>query len=206
MWSYKASVPDVPPFEQRRWATVDERGWEADWFAMPTLAGTYLETGKHLDPSVIPIDQVPIERLFCNAVIATVPKAAGEHITAAELEPYGDLITPGGALLVSTGWDRLWSDQTGSFVMDSPHFDREAMAWIVEHGVGILGGDMPCFDDPQPGGGQDVNTVLFGSGALILAPLVGLGDWDGPMARLTVLPIPLKDACGSPCRAILSQV
>ena len=90
MWSYKASVPDIPPFEQRRWATVLERGWEADWFAMPTLAGTYLETGKHLDPSVISIDQVPVDRLFCDALIARIPKSAREHITAADLEPFGD--------------------------------------------------------------------------------------------------------------------
>jgi kynurenine formamidase len=78
------------------------------------------------------------------------------------------------------------------------------MQWIVDQGVSILGGDMPCFDDPRPSEGQDVNTVLFGSGALILAPLVNLGRWPHPRAMLTVLPIPLQGACGAPCRAFLT--
>ena len=48
MWSYGATMEEVPPFEHRRWATIEENGYENDWFAFPTLAGTYLETAKHL--------------------------------------------------------------------------------------------------------------------------------------------------------------
>lgn len=192
---------EIPPFEQQRWATIEERGWEADWFAMPTLAGTYLETAKHLIGDAPSIDQVPLERLFVNATIARIPRGAREHITVAELETTATSLEPGDALLVQTGWE-AHRDNSETFVMQSPHYDLAAMQWIVDRGVTILGGDMPCYDDPVADEGQGVNMVLFGAGALILAPLVNLGSTDATRGRLTVLPIPLVDSCGAPCRAI----
>ena len=205
MWSYKPSVPDIPPFEQRRWARIEERGWEADWFAMPTLAGTYLETAKHLVADQPSIDEVPADRLFVDATVAKIPKGSREHITAADLETAAAGMRPGEALIVATGWDRHWWDDGRIFVLESPHFDLEAMRWIVDRRVSILAGDIPCFDDPDAGGGQNVNALLFGSGALILAPLVNLAAITQPRVRLTVLPLKLKGACGAPCRAIVTE-
>lgn len=206
MWSYKATDPRTPPFEQRQWATIPDQGWESDWFAMPTLAGTYLETAKHLIEGAPSIDEVAPEKLFVPASIAVIPKQAAEHITVADLEQHVVGLRPGDALLISTGWDRLWWDDGTTFVGQSPHFELEVMQWIVDHQVSILGGDMPCFDDPRDGQGEGVNLPLFASGAMILAPLVNLGSWGAPRAHLTVLPIPLKGACGAPCRAILTAL
>lgn len=203
MWSYAPSIDDIPPFEQKRWARIEERGWEADWFAMPTLAGTYLETAKHLIADAPSIDQVPLERLFVDATIARIPRGPREHITAADLDAAITELLPGDALLVQTGWEAHRGDSE-TFVLQSPHFDMDAMRWIVDRGVSILGGDMPCFDDPVGDEGQGVNMVLFGSDALILAPLVNLGATEATRGRLTVLPIPLVDSCGAPCRAIFA--
>lgn len=203
MWSYAPSMPDIPPFEHSRWATIEERGWEADWFAMPTLAGTYLETAKHLIPGAPSIDQVPPERFFLSATIARIPRGPREHITVAELESAVTVLEPGDALLVQTGWEAHRGDSE-TFVLQSPHFDLDAMRWIVDRGVSILGGDMPCFDDPVGDESQGVNMVLFGSGAMILAPLVALGTTEATRGQLTVLPIPLVDSCGAPCRAVFS--
>lgn len=203
MWSYAPSMSDIPPFEHSRWATIEERGWEADWFAMPTLAGTYLETAKHLIPGTPSIDQVPLERFFVPATIARIPRGPREHITVADLEAVVTELEAGDALLVQTGWE-AHRDDSETFVLQSPHFDLDAMRWIVGRGVSILGGDMPCFDDPIGAEGQGVNMVLFGSDAMILAPLVNLGATKATRGRLTVLPIPLVDSCGAPCRAVFS--
>jgi kynurenine formamidase len=202
MWSYAPSM-DIPPFEQQRWATIEERGWEADWFAMPTLAGTYLETAKHLIHGAPSIDQIPLERFFVNASIARIPRNAREHISVADLDAASVSLEPGDALLVQTGWER-YRDNSETFVLQSPHFDLAAMQWIADRAVSILGGDMPCFDDPAGEDSQGVNMILFGAGAMILAPLVNLGATEAIRGRLTVLPIPLVDSCGAPCRAIFT--
>lgn len=207
MYTYKPLVPDVPPFEHRQWATIEDRGWENDWFAMPTLAGTYLETGKHLDSTVMSIEQVPPERFFLDAIVAHIPKGPREHITATELESAAPTLSNGDALIVATGWEQHWNDSSGkTFVMQSPHFELEAMQWLTGRGASILGGDMPCFDDPVAEKAQAVNDVLFGSGAMILAPLVNLEKCTQARYRLTVMPIPLAGSCGAPCRAILTTI
>jgi arylformamidase len=205
MWSYKASIPDIPPFTQERWAKIDERGWEADVFSMPTLAGTYLETGKHHYEDVESIDEVSPDRLFVNVSILRLPKSDREHITVADLERLKPVIEPGDAVLVSTGWESLWWDQTGRFVLQSPHFERTAMEWIVSRGAKIVGGDIPCFDDPVGAEAEGVNTPLFDAGALILAPVVNLTSVTAKRAQLVVLPIKLRGSCGAPCRAIIIE-
>ncbi len=205
MWSYQAINPDNPSFEQWRWAEVAERGWEADAFTMSTLTGTYFETSKHLYADHAPIDEIPLERCFVNATIARIPKGPREHITAAELAVAAPGLQPGDALIVATGWSRHWWDSGEIFVGDSPHFDLEAMKWIVDLKISILSGDFPCFDDPQPGGGQNVNNLLFSIDAMILAPLVDLDQVKQDRVKLTVFPLKLKGACGSPCRAIITE-
>jgi len=205
MWSYRPSIPDVPEFRHWRWATVDERGWEADAFAMATLTGTYLETAKHYYPNRPSIDEVPPARLVVDAAVIHLSKGAREHITVADLASAAPVLHPGDALLVGTGWDRHWCEPGETFVMESPHFERAAMEWVVAHRVGILGGDFPCFDDPQQGQGQGMNVPLLQSDALILAPLVGLDRITRPRVRLTALPLKLKGACGAPCRALVME-
>jgi kynurenine formamidase len=203
MWTYRPIVPDIPAYEQRRFATVEERGWEADVVTLPTLCGTYLETSKHLFPERPGIAELPPERCFVRATVARIPRGPREHIGVNELEAVVTELNPGDALLVATGWDKHWWDAGGeTFVRESPHFDMAAMRWITDRGVSILGGDVPCFDDPDASGAQGVNTVLFGADALILAPLVGLGSLTANRIDLVVLPIKLADACGAPCRAI----
>lgn len=84
------------------------------------------------------------------------------------------------------------------FVSGSPFFTQDAMMWIAEQRVPILGGDMPCSDNPKfPLG---INQILFKSGALILAPL----SESFRTRRITLLAVPLKivGSSGSPCRTI----
>ncbi|MGD9714176.1 MAG: cyclase family protein, partial [Thermomicrobiales bacterium] len=107
IWSYGAMMPGfVPPFEQKRWATIEANGFENDWFAMPTLYGTYLETAKHLFADAPSIEQVPVEKLFVNASIAVIPKGPLEHITVEDLDANVHGLEAGDALLFTTGWEQ----------------------------------------------------------------------------------------------------
>jgi hypothetical protein len=55
------------------------------------------------------------------------------------------------------------------------------MDWIIERRPAILGLDVPCSEDPiEP---EDLNTGLFCTGALLLAPLVNLGAIRQPSSN-----------------------
>ena len=197
MWRYD----HIPPVEIALVSTIESHGSEAHSFQLATISGTYLETAAHLFHGQPTIDQVPLERFFCDACLLRLGALApAQAIAVADLEraAQGVAIAPGDALIVDTGWERMWN--APAFIDDSPYFTMDAMRWIVAHQPSILGGNMPCFDNPR--GGAGVNKVLFGSGALILAPLVNLAALAQPRFRLTVLPLKIRGVCGTPCRAI----
>lgn len=198
MWHYPAPVapPVIEPI-----ATLDgPAGWEAHRLTLDTLTGTYLEAAAHLLPGGETILEVAPERLIRPAAILQLPDCpAGYAITAQDLIATGVQPQPGDAVLIATGWDRMWNQPR--YVEDSPHLTPEAMDWLVATRPAIIGGDMPCFDDPaQPRG---VNFVLFRAGCLILAPLVRLRQAPAGRPWLIALPLPVKGVCGTPCRALL---
>lgn len=204
MWSYRPMIPNAPVFARQPLQTVAADGSEADELILSTLTGTYLETSKHYYPDRRSIDEVRPDELFVTAAVAQVPKGPGEHITVGDLWEIDANLRPGDAVLVATGWDRHWFAHDGTFVMRSPHFERATMEWLVERGAAIVGGDFPCFDDPDPAQAQRVNVPLLEADRLILAPLCGLTAVPNGRHRLTVLPLKLVGACGAPCRAIIT--
>lgn len=200
MWHYAG----IPPVEIEQVTSIEADGSEAHSFRLSTISGTYLETAAHHFHGRPTIDQVPPERFICDAVILRVAeKGPAEAVTVEDLQrAAGDVeIRSGDALLIATGWDRMWN--APNFVDDSPYLTMEAMRWIVSHGISILGGDMPCFDNPRTGVG--VNNVLFESGALILAPLVNLKAVTQPRVKLMAFPLKIKGVCGAPCRVLVEE-
>jgi kynurenine formamidase len=200
MWRYD----HIPPVEIAQVSSIEDHGSEAHRFGLATISGTYLETAAHLFHGQPTIDQIPIERFFCDAAIVHLGELdPAQAIAADDLDRAArDVkIHPGDALLVDTGWERMWNHAT--FVEDSPYLTMEAMRWIVDHEIAILGGNMPCFDNPR--GGAGVNRVLFKSGALILAPLVNLRSVASSRVRLMAFPLKIRGVCGTPCRAIAQE-
>lgn len=199
MWEYG---DPIPPAQIWRVATIEKIGWEAHAFTLSTLTGTYIETAAHVIPGSPTIDQIPPERFITEAAVMQVPeKGALEHITVQELRAAAPpTMCPGMAILVSTGWDRHW--YTPGFVQQSPHFEEEAMDWIVSQQPSLVGMDVPCSEDPDPERFVDLNTRLFRSGALLLSPLVNLRELDSPVVNLIALPLKIKGICGTPCRAL----
>ncbi|MBU2614448.1 MAG: cyclase family protein [Elusimicrobia bacterium] len=205
MWSYGSPFPAV---EIKPVSSIDKEGVSVHSIFLSTISGTYLETGAHLFKNEITVDQIPLEKLVVDATIIklTKDKNEREHITVKDLEQYPVDIKAGDALLIHTGWDRMWNKK--NFVLDSPHFTKESMEWILSKNISILGADLPCYDDPQAGSLTTELSLLekmFKKGALVLAPLVNLASISKTRAKLVVLPLHIKDVSGAPCRAIVIE-
>ena len=204
MWDYgepfpKASIEEI--------AKIEKDGFCAHKFTFSILTGTYLETGAHLLPGVRMLDEVKIEEMVREAVVIKVPmKNEGEHVTREDLEENSPLIKENDALLVCTGWDRMWNKE--NFVKGSPHFTSEAMDWLISKKITLLGGDVPCYDDPKdPEDSKNLPLLrrYYETGGLILAPVVNLGKVTASRVKLMVFPLPVKGVCAAPCRAILEE-
>ena len=200
MWHYPEPV--TPPAIELIATLESPAGWEAHQMTLCTLTGTYLEAAAHLIPDGERIADVVPERLIRSASILQLQDCPpGYAITAQDLMATGVQPQTGDAVLIATGWDRWWNSPR--FVEDSPYLTTAAMQWLVDIGASIIGGDMPCFDNPT--NPQGVNHILFRAGCLILAPLVNLRQSESGRPWLIALPLKVKGVSGTPCRAILLE-
>jgi len=201
MWSYPDPYPKVRIEEigMPDWVPYDTFSWV---FTLGAQNGTYLETAAHMFRGATTIDEVPLDRLFLEAAVIQLPdKEPSSAITVDELKNADIDIKPGEALLVSTGWDSKWHD--ADFVAACPFFTLEAMEWIFDQGVSLMGADLPRFDSWEAP--QEFFAEFFRRDILLLAPLVNLRAIGQPRVRLVALPLKVKGVCGTPCRAVVLE-
>lgn len=202
MWSYGAPLP---PVRIEPVATLETVGWSGHHLNLHTLSGTYIETAAHVFPDRERMIDVDPARFVCKAWIAQLrDKDPLEQITADELaNSVRDVDELGAnALLVATGWDSRWNQQ--QYVLECPFFTNDAMDWVIERQVSLLGVDIPCVQDPRHDDGSLVRR-FFGTDRLLLAPLVNLRQAGNGPFTLVALPLRIPEVCGTPCRAILIE-
>ena len=202
MWSYGEPYPapqitQIPPPDWLDYPVYSQT------ISMAVQSGTYLETAAHMDQRRMPIDQLPLDRCYMvDAVAFWLPRAANTAIRAAELQQTlhesGQTLQPGDALLVGTGWDKQW--HAPNFVTDPPYFMADAIEWVLDHQLSLLGADTPRYDSPH--NPQNFFPKFFQSEILLLAPLVNMDQVGTARGKLTALPLKIKDACASPVRAL----
>jgi kynurenine formamidase len=118
--------------------------------------GTHMDAPLHYGPwsgerPARPIGEVPLEWCYGNGVRIDVRHlGAGEEVTAADvakaLRKIDHKVNPGDIVLVWTGRDRLWG--TPEYLTDFPGLKRDAVAYLVGHGVRVIGTDAWGLDRP----------------------------------------------------------
>jgi len=208
MWSYeqhpsiRATGKHLIGLKLEHFATVERNGWSCDSVTLSTLTGTYFETKAHMMPGPT-IDSLPLETFFRDASILQLPdKSPRGRITLEEVRRAGGHVRSGDAVLFSCGWDKQWN--RAGFVENSPTLSLDAMNWLINTEPSIIGGDVPCFDDPHGSSGGTVQA-MFQRGIHLLAPLVNLRSVKSERARLVALPLNVRGVCGFPCRAVIIE-
>ena len=204
MWHMASPYPPVEVKEiplAGRFNLVDYAIY-AQEMSLPVQASTYLETAAHMYPEREKIDELPLERFFLSAVVLQLPRGPEGLITADDIEAglatAGETVRPGEALLISTGWDSHWDEP--DFMTHSPHFRYSAVEWVVQHKCGLLGSDAANWSDLSEK--PSFFPMFFRSETLLLAPLVNLRRIPVSRIKLIVLPLRIRGACASPCRAL----
>jgi kynurenine formamidase len=106
-------------------------------------------------------------------------------------------IVSGDILLVRV-WPGKWGDE-GFF--EAKQFSKDAAEFFVEKDIRLMGTDMPTCDvltDFQ----RPVHVSLCKAGIVIVEGLINLDQLVGKTFTFIALPLRMKDASGSPVRAI----
>ena len=128
-----------------------------DLIEATTHAGTHMDAPIHYGPKTIPdgekpltIDQIPIEWCMGDGVVIDISDIPQAHeVSAAEVQErlaaMDYELKPLDIVLVMTGNDKYWDDPE-TYLNRGGHLGREALKYILEQGVRVVGTDSWSFD------------------------------------------------------------
>lgn len=173
--------------------------FQIDLITLCGNTGTYLDSPFHRYADGPDLAAIPLERLVdLPAVRIDVSASRARAIDAVAF--LGRELA-GRAVLVHTGFDRLW--RTDAYLRDNPFLTRDAVALLVEAGAGLVGIDSLNIDDTDDLA-RPAHSGLLAAGIPIVEHLTNLAAVPDEGARFTALPIPIRGTGTFPVRAVAS--
>lgn len=195
----------------------EDVGWFSRAWYLGEHCGTHVDAPGHFNPAGTPVDQLPLEWLFGEAIVLDfVHKKAGEDVTPSEVAAAVAAIDGGGLgdariVLVRSGRSRLWG--TREYHRDMINMTPEATEWLLRRHVRVVGCDACVWEvdrgsRPEAAGQRLTGPERFPSHGLMrthdFVIVENLASLDRlPRSRFTFigLPLPLVGGSGSPIRA-----
>ena len=146
--------------------------------------GTYLDSPYHRYDGGVDLAQLPLESLADLPSITVHRPVDATHAIGPEV--FSGIDVAGKAVLVHTGWDRLW--RTEAYCSpDHPHLTEATCEWLVAEGVALVGIDSVNIDDTR-GGSRPAHSVLLAAGVPVVEHLCGLDQLPDSGFTFTAVP------------------
>ena len=142
---YTPSYPGYKDIRVHRVATHAMHGVLTQHVVTVGHNGTHVNAPLHLAQGGLGIGEIPLERLFGNGVVVSIPKGEWEYVEVKDLEAATPTIEPGDVVIINTGWHRNYTDNMEYFG-HAPGLSEAAAAWLVERDVRFVGIDTPNID------------------------------------------------------------
>jgi arylformamidase len=183
--------PGDPPVRVTPHATLDTGPCHVSRIELGSHSGTHVDAPAHFVRGGATLAEVPLGRWSGVAWVVLVDDA--RDILASSLER----AWPRGAAC-----ERLLLKTRASLGQgEAPALSLEAAAWLLEHGVRLVGIDAPSIERDETGL-FPVHHALLGADCLLLEGLDLAGIEAGPY-ELVCLPLKLDAPDGAPARAVL---
>ena len=180
---------------------------DGGWYIMHAISmdnhiGTHVEVPYHCLPEGSDLGQLPAERFVGEAAIldlrghdpgAAIPLAAVQHAAAA-----AGGIGEGDIVLCMMGWSGCYGTEQYS---TPPYLSREALVWLVDHQLRILGVDTgggmdPTFPDRKN------HLPIFEAGTVYIENLCNLQQVNASRCLVVALPPAIEGLEGFPVRVV----
>ena len=196
------SFPGSPRPHFIPWSKIKIDGYNLELLFFSSHTGTHIDAPFHFDGKGSKIHQIPPSRLISRAVLIKIRKGSNQQITKADIinfEKKYFSIEQGISVVFSTGWQRNLKKK--SFFIENPGLSTSAAKYLVSKKVNLVGIDSPSIDSGKDGK-FSVHKIFSKKNVLIVENLCNLEKISSVYFQLLVFPLKLKNATGSPIRAI----
>ena len=184
------------------WENIKEDGYNLELLFLSSHTGTHMDAPHHFLEKGAKIHEISLEKLVSEAVLIKSKKKGGELITKTDIQKFEKKhgkIASFSSVIFYTGWQR--NLQKKYYFTKNPGLSVSAAKYLASKKIGLVGIDSPSIDL-----GTDskfsVHQIFAKKGILIVENLANLEKIKSSKFHLVVLPLKLKNATGSPVRAI----
>jgi kynurenine formamidase len=184
------------------WENVKEDGYNLELLFLSTHTGTHMDAPYHFLEKGAKIHEIGLKKLVLEAVLIQCRKKSGGSITKTDIQKfekkYGK-IENFSSVIFYTGWQR--NLQQKYYFTKNPGLSVSAAKYLASKKINLVGIDSPSID-LGTASKFSVHQVFAKKGVLIVENLANLEKIKSSKFHLVVLPLKLKNATGSPVRAI----
>ena len=184
------------------WENIKEDGYNLELLFLSSHTGTHLDAPHHFLEKGAKIHEISLKKLVSEAVLIKSRKKSNEAITKTDIQKFEkkhEKIDGFSSVIFSTGWQR--NLQKKYYFTKNPGLSVSAAKYLASKKISLVGIDSPSIDL-----GTDskfsVHQIFAKKGMLIVENLANLEKIKSSKFHLVVLPLKLKNATGSPVRAI----
>jgi len=198
-------IPTFPGSPQPNfipWENIKEDGYNLELLFLSTHTGTHMDAPHHFLEKGAKIHEISLKNLVSEAVLIKSRKKSNESITKTDIQKFEKKhgkIDGFSSVIFLTGWQR--NLQKKYYFTSNPGLAVSAAKYLASKKINLVGIDSPSIDV-----GTDskfsVHQIFAKKGMLIVENLANLDKIKSSKFHLVVLPLKLKNATGSPVRAI----
>jgi len=199
------SFPGSPKPQFINWSDIENDGYNLELLFLSSHTGTHLDAPYHFAKNGIKISEIPLDRLLGNGILIKLQKTVNTPITKSDIilfEKNNHKIPNHSSIFFYTGWQK--NLKRNNYFTENPGLDLPSAKYLASKKTNLIGIDSPSIDL-----GKDdsfsVHNILSQNNILIVENLTNLNKIPTKKFDFTILPLKLKDATGSPVRAVASK-
>lgn len=198
------SFPGSPSPQFLNWSKLKEDGYNLELLFLSSHTGTHMDAPYHFTNKGAKIDEIPITRLIGESLLIKIKKSKDQEITKKDLvdfENKNGKIKNYSSVIFFTNWQKNLKKKY--YFTNNPGLSKTAANYLISKKINLIGIDSPSIDT---GINKDftVHKILAQNNVLIIENLANLQKIPNMEFDFIILPLKLKNATGSPVRAIAS--
>ena len=196
--------PGSPKPQFLLWSDLrDDDGYNLELLFLSSHTGTHLDAPYHFVKNGLKINQIPLNRLIGKGILIKLRKKRNAAINKQDIiafEKRNGQIPEHSSVFFFSDWQK--NLYKSNYFTENPGLNFSAAKYLILRKVNLVGIDSPSIDQGK-NKSFSVHQVLLKNNILIVENLANLNKIPSKEFNFIILPLKLKNATGSPVRAVV---